>query len=145
LSQAQSEVHLKHPATLINDERQPTLQASVATTALVESASDDHKIPTQVAEVADNKQEWEICGIINDKDVDDELHYLVQWTPTWVSASQPENAMVLVAEYKKSKQKDEKRRGRLRTSKAGKEAIAGARAIDKGQKKRGQGRPRKQV
>ena len=60
-------------------------------------------------------------------------------------ASQTEYAMELVAEYQKRKQKDEEGRGRLRASKAGKQAIAGTRAIDKARKKRGRGRPRKQV
>jgi hypothetical protein len=61
-----------------------------------------------------------------------------------VPVSQRENAIVLVAEYKKRKQKDEKGRGRLRASKVGKQVIAGSRAIDKSQKKRGRGRPRKE-
>lgn len=119
--------------------------AILPATALVESASNDHKTTPKVAEMADNEQEWEICGIIDDKNVDGELQYLVQWTPTWVPASQTECAMALVAEYKKRKWMDEKERGRLRASKAGKQAIAGARPIDKGLKKRGRGRPRKHV
>jgi hypothetical protein len=44
--------------------------ATLPATALVESASNDHKTPPQVAEVADDNQEWEICGIIDDKHVD---------------------------------------------------------------------------
>jgi hypothetical protein len=52
--------------------------ATLPATVLVESASNDYKTPLQVAEVADNKQEWKICSIINDKDVDGELHYLLQ-------------------------------------------------------------------
>jgi hypothetical protein len=58
------------------------LLATLLTTAVVESASNNHKTTLQVAEVADNNQEWEIYSIINNKDVDSELHYLVQWTPT---------------------------------------------------------------
>lgn len=119
--------------------------ATLLATALVESASNDHKTTAEVAEMADNEQEWEICGIIDDKIVDGKLQYLVQWTPTWVPASQTECAMALVAEYKKRKRMGEKERGRLRASKAGKQAIAGARPIDKGLKKRGRGRPRKHV
>jgi hypothetical protein len=36
--------------------------ATLPTTALVESASNDHKTPPQVIEVAEDSQEWEICG-----------------------------------------------------------------------------------
>jgi hypothetical protein len=68
----------------------------------------------------------ETCSIINDKDVDSKSYYLMQWTPTWVPQSQIGNAMVLVAEYKKRKQKGGKGRGRLHASKSGKQAIAEA-------------------
>jgi hypothetical protein len=53
--------------------------------------------------------------------------------------------MVLVAEYKKRKQKGEKGRGRLRVLKAGKQAIAGVRATGQTQEKKRRGRPRKQA
>jgi len=55
------------------------------------------------------------------------------------------NAMVLVAEYKKRKQKGEKGRGRLRASKSGKQAAVGVRATDQTQEKKRRGRPRKQT
>jgi hypothetical protein len=121
------------------------LPATLPATALVESASNDYKTPLQVAEVADDDQEWKICCIIDDKDVDSKLHYLVQWTPTWVPVSQTKNTLVLVAEYKKRKQKDEKGLGRLRASKSGKQIAAGVRAIGQTQEKKRRGRPCKQA
>jgi hypothetical protein len=52
--------------------------ATLAATALMKSALDDPGIPQQVAEVANDKQEWEICGIIDKEDVDGVLHHWVQ-------------------------------------------------------------------
>ena len=60
-------------------------------------------------------------------------------------ASQTENAIVLVAEYKKRKQKDEKGRGRLHASKSGKQAATGVRAAGQTQEKKRHGRPCKQA
>jgi hypothetical protein len=34
-------------------------------------------MPQQVVEVADNKQEWEICDIVGNEDVDGVPHYWV--------------------------------------------------------------------
>jgi hypothetical protein len=44
----------------------------------------DIAMSQQVAEVADSKQEWEICDIISKEDVDGVVHYLVQWEATLV-------------------------------------------------------------
>ena len=52
--------------------------ATLAATALMKSALGDPGIPQQVAEVANDKQEWEICGIIDKEDVDGVLHYWVK-------------------------------------------------------------------
>jgi hypothetical protein len=78
----------------------------------------------------------EICGIIDDKDVDSEPHYLTQWIPTWVPQSQMGNAMVLVAEYKKHKQKGGNGQGRLRASKSGRQAAVRGHATGQTQEKK---------
>jgi hypothetical protein len=49
----------------------------------MKSALDDPGIPQQV-EVANDKQGWEICGIIDKEDVDGVPHYWIQWGPTLV-------------------------------------------------------------
>jgi hypothetical protein len=107
--------------------------ATLAATALMKSTLDDPGIPQQVVEVANDKQEWEVCGIIDDEDIDGVPHYWVQWSPTLVSESEMGKARALVARYKarfraQHKQKGGKGRGRLLPSKAGKQAAAGIRA-----------------
>jgi hypothetical protein len=124
--------------------------ATLAATALMKSTLGDYGIPSQVVEVENNKQEWEICGIVNDEGVDGMPHYWVQWSPTLVSKSEMGKARALVARYKarlraQHKQKSEKGRGRLLPSKAGKQAAAGVRSIGQTQEKKRRGRPRKQV
>jgi hypothetical protein len=47
--------------------------------------SDDLEIAEQAAEVANDKQEWEVCDIIGKEDIDREPHYWVQWSATLVS------------------------------------------------------------
>jgi hypothetical protein len=49
--------------------------ATLAATALMKSALDDPAIPPQMAEVANDKQEWEICDIVGKEDVDGVPHY----------------------------------------------------------------------
>jgi hypothetical protein len=49
--------------------------ATLAVTALMKSTLDDPGIPQQVVEVANNKQEWEICSIIDNEDINSVLHY----------------------------------------------------------------------
>jgi hypothetical protein len=44
----------------------------------MKAALGDPGIPQQVVEVANDKQVWEICGIIGKEDVDGVQHYLVQ-------------------------------------------------------------------
>jgi hypothetical protein len=73
----------KESVTAINGQ-----SATLSATALMKSALDDPGIPQQVVEVANDKQEWEICGIIDDEDVDGIPHYWVQWSPTLVSESE---------------------------------------------------------
>ena len=51
-------------------------QSTIPTaTAFMKFALDDPEMPLQVAEVADNKQEWEICDIVGKEDVDGVPHY----------------------------------------------------------------------
>jgi hypothetical protein len=122
--------------------------ATLAATALMKSALEDPGILRQVVEVANDKQEWEICGIIDDEDIDGVLHYWVQWSPTLVSESEMGKARALVARYKarlraQHKQKGGKGRGRLLPAKAGKQAAAGVRATGQMQEKKRRSRPRK--
>jgi hypothetical protein len=124
--------------------------ATLATAALMKSALGDPGIPQQVVEVANDKQEWEIYGIIDNEDVDSVPHYWVQWSPTLVSESEMGKARALVARYKarlraQHKQKGRKGRGRLLPSKAGKQAAAGVRETGQTQEKKRRVRPRKQA
>jgi hypothetical protein len=101
-----------------------------------------------VAEVADNKQEWEICDIVGKEDVNGVPHYWEQWSVTLVPKSEMGKARALVARFEaglraQRRQKGEKGRGRLLPSKAGKQA--GTRATGEMQQKKGRGRPRKLV
>jgi len=48
--------------------------ATLAATTLMKSTLNNPGIPQQV-EVAYDKQEWEICGIIDEEDVNDVRHY----------------------------------------------------------------------
>jgi hypothetical protein len=124
--------------------------ATLAATSLMESSLDDSGMPPQVAEVTDNKQEWEICDIVGKEDVDGVPHYWVQWSVTLVPKSEMRHAAALVARFEaglraQRRHKGGRGRGRLPPSKAGKQAVAGARVIGKTQQKKGRGRPRKQV
>ena len=124
--------------------------ATLAATALMKSALGDPGIPQQVAEVANDKQEWEICGIIDKEDVDGVPHYWVQWSPTLVPKSEMGKARALVARFEaglraQRQQKGGKGRGRLLPSKAGKQAAAGVRATGQTQEKKRRSRPRKQA
>jgi hypothetical protein len=108
-------------------------------------APDDPEMPEQAVEVANDKQEWEICDIIGKEDVDGVPHYWVQWSATLVPKCEMGKARALIARFeaglraqrKQRKQKGGKGRGRPFPSRAGKQA--GTRA------KKGRGRPRKQV
>ena len=118
-------------------------------TAII-SALDDPAIPPQVAEVANDKQEWEICDIVGKEDVDGVPYYWVQWSITLVPKSEMGKARALVARFEaelraQRKQKGGKGRGRLLPSKAGKQAAAGVRGTGQTQEKKRRGRPRKQA
>jgi hypothetical protein len=124
--------------------------ATLAATALMKSALDDPAIPPQVAEVANDKQEWEICDIVDKEDVDGVPHYWVQWSITLVPKSEMGKARALVARFEaelraQRKQKGGKGRGRLLPSKAGKQVAAGVRATGQTQEKKQRGRLRKRV
>jgi hypothetical protein len=121
----------------------------LAATSLMESTLDDPERHPQVA-VADDKQEWEICDIVGKEDIDGVPHYWVQWSVTLVPKHEMGKARALVARFDaglraQGKQKGGKGRGRLPPSKPGKRAIAQVRTKGETQKKRGRGRPRKQV
>jgi hypothetical protein len=78
-----------------------------------------------VAEVAEGKQEWDICDIIGKEVVDSEVHYLVEWSATLVPKYELGKAKVLVDKFEaqlqvQCRQRGGKRRGRLPLSKAGK-------------------------
>jgi hypothetical protein len=103
-------------------------------------------ISKQAAEVANDKQEWEICDIIGKEDVDGVLHYWVQWSATLVPKYDIGKARALVARFEaqlraQGRQRGGKGRERLPLLKAGK----GTHATGKTQQKRGRGRTRKQV
>jgi hypothetical protein len=97
---------------------------------------------------ANDKQEWEICGIIDKENVGGVPHYWVQWSPTLVPKSEIGKARALVARFEaglraQHKQKGGKGRGRLLPSRADKQAAAGVRATGQKQEKKRRGRPRK--
>ena len=99
----------------------------------MKSTLDDPRIPQQVVEVANDRQELEICGIIDNEDVDGVPDYWVQWSATLVPKCEMGKARALIARFeaglraqrKQRKQKGGKGRGRLLPSKAGKQAAAG--------------------
>jgi hypothetical protein len=100
--------------------------------------------------VANDKQECEICDIIGKEDVDGVPHYWVQWNATLVPKYEMGKAKALIARFEarlqaQGKQRGRKGRERLPLLRAGKQAIAGARAAGKAQQKRGRGRPRKHL
>ena len=107
-------------------------------------------IPPHVAEVANDKQEWEICDIVGKEDVDGVPHYWVQWCITLVPKSKMGKARALVARFEaglraQRSQRCGKYRERLPPSKAGKQAAAGVSATGQTQEKKRRGRPRKQA
>jgi hypothetical protein len=121
------------PAALAATEPQESVaaidgqSATLAATALMKPALDGPGIPQQVVEVANDKREWEICGIINKEYIDGVPHYWVQWSPTLVPKSEMEKASALVARFEaglraQRKLKGGKLRSRLLPSKAGKQA-----------------------
>jgi hypothetical protein len=73
--------------------------ATLAATALMKPVLDDPEIPQQVGEVANDKQEWEIRGIIDKEDIDGVPHYWVQWSPTLVPEYEMGKARALVARF----------------------------------------------
>jgi hypothetical protein len=109
--------------------------ATLARSALVMSESNDPEKPQQV---------------VDGKEVlDGEVHYLVEWSATLVPKNELGKAKPLVEKFEarfraQCRQRGGKRRGRLPPSKAGKQAISGARVTGETQQK-GRGRPRKQV
>jgi hypothetical protein len=97
-----------------------------------------------VVEVANDKQEREICDIISKEDADSVPHYWVQWNATLVSKYEIGKARALVARFEarlraQGKQRGGKGRGRMLPS------NTGIQATGKTQQKKGRGRPRKQV
>jgi hypothetical protein len=138
-------------ATIVSQESVIAIDGQSATLARspsTVSASDDPRRPQQVVEVANDKQEWEICDIIGKEDVDGEPHYWVQWSATLVPKCEMGKARALITRFEARLRAQGRQRGkigreRLPLSKAGK--TVGARATGKTPQKRGRGRPRKQV
>ena len=62
-------------------------------------APDDPEMPKQAVEVANDKQEWEICNIIGKEDVDGVPHYWVQWSATLVPKCEMGKARALMARF----------------------------------------------
>jgi hypothetical protein len=105
---------------------------------------------TRSASMIPELQEWEISDIIGKEVFDGEVHYLVEWSASLVLKCELGKAKVLVDKFEarlraQCRQRGRKRRGRLPPPKAGKQAIAVARATSEAQQKKGRGRPRKQV
>jgi hypothetical protein len=153
-SRANDGSHSPHmtPAPAATAPREPVAakdgqSATLARSASMIPESNDPGRPQQVAEVAEGKQEWDIRDIIGKEVVDGEVHYLVEWTAMLVPKYELGKAKVLVDKFEaqlraQCRQRGEKRRGRLHPSKAGKQAIVGARATGETQQKKGRGRPR---
>jgi len=109
-------------------------------------ALDGPEMLEQAVEVANDKQEWEICDIIGKEDVDGVPHYWVEWSATLVPKCEMGKARALIARFEaglRAQRKGGKGRGRPFPSRAGKQA--GTRATGETQQKKGRGRPRKQV
>jgi hypothetical protein len=133
------------PITAINGQ-----SATLPGSASMIPELNDPGMPQLVAEASDGKQEWEISDIIGREVVDGEVHYLVEWSATLVPKSEMGKARALVARFEarlqaQCRQRVGKRQGRVPPPKAGKQAIAVARATGETQQKKGRGRPWKQV
>jgi hypothetical protein len=103
--------------------------ATLAATALMKSALGDPGIPQQV-EVANDKQEWEICGIIDKEDVYGVPHYywvhgFLRWCP---NMKRGRRALWWLDSRQDSEHNVSRRMGKdeawLLPSKAGKQAAA---------------------
>jgi hypothetical protein len=108
---------------------------------------DDPEMLEQAVEVANDKQEWEICDIIGKEDVDGVPHYWVEWSATLVPKCEMGKARALIARFEaglraQRKQKGGKGRCRPSPSMAGKQART--RATGETQQKKRRSRPRKQ-
>lgn len=92
-------------------------------------------------------QEWEICGVLDHKNVDGIEYFLVDWVPTWVREHECGNVRAIMEKYKvcgRAQSKNMNKQDRWPLSKAGQQEVAGACATCNVQRKRGWGRPRKQ-
>ena len=83
-------------------------------------------MPEPAVEVANDKQEWEICDIIGKEDVDGAPHYWVQWSAMLVPKCEMGKARALIARFEaglqaQRKQKGGKGRDRQFPSRAGKQ------------------------
>jgi hypothetical protein len=73
--------------------------AALAKSASTISESDDREMSEQAVEVANDKQEWEICDIIGKEDVDGVPRYWVQWSATLVPKSEMGKTRALVVRF----------------------------------------------
>jgi hypothetical protein len=120
--------------------------ATFTAAAWMKSALDDPGKSPQVVEVADDKQEWEICDIVGKEDIDGVPHYWVQWSATLVAKYDMGNARALVAGFEarlRAQRRQSSGRGQRRRhpSKAGEQTVTEARSASESQQKKGRGRP----
>jgi hypothetical protein len=87
------------PAATAPQESVAAIDGQSARSASMICESNDLSRHQQVAEVADGKQEWEICNIIGKEVVDGEVHYLVEWSATLMPKCELGKAMGLVDKF----------------------------------------------
>jgi hypothetical protein len=75
-------------------------------------ALDDPRRPQQTVEVANDKQEWDICDILGKEDVDGEAHYWVEWCATLVPKCDMRGAEALIARFEAKLRAKGRKRGR---------------------------------
>jgi hypothetical protein len=91
--------------------------ATLARSPLTIPAPDDPEMPEQAVEVANDKQEWEVCDITGKEDVDGVPHHWVQWSATLVPKCEMGKAKALIARFEaglRAQRKQRKQKGRKR-------------------------------
>jgi len=100
--------------------------------------------------VTDSDQDWEIRNIIDRKVVDGEVHYWVDWEPTWMPKSElygaKESVDGFVARLQNTQRESGSGNGRgKRPLKRGQQEIRGSDTLSEAEPKKRRGRPRKQI
>jgi hypothetical protein len=103
-------------------------------------APDVPEMHGQAVEVANDKQEWEICDIVSKEEVNGVPHYWVQWSATLVPKCEMGKARAFIARFEaglqaQRKQKGGKWRDRLFLPKPGR--LVGTQTTGETQQKRG--------